>query len=193
MTVLEALLNRKSTPPRLMDDQGPSPADVQDMMCAAMTAPDHGAIRPWRFVIIEGEDRAMLGQVFAEALRRRDPNATEEAIAKEVGRPLRAPTVIAILARVTLDRPNVPPVEQIVAAGCAAQNMLLAAEAKGFGAILLTGKNAQDSHVKAFFDMKNEDEIIGFLYVGRAAGPVPDKERMAPEGYIEPFGKGAAA
>jgi len=193
MTVLEALLNRKSTPPRLMDDHGPSPADVQDMIAAAMTAPDHGAIRPWRFVIIEGDDRATLGQVYAEALRRRDPKATEEALAKEIGRPLRAPTVIAILARVTLDRPNVPPVEQIVAVGCAAQNMLLAAEAKGFGAILLTGKNAQDRHVKAFFNMKEEDEIIGFLYVGRAAGPTPDKERMAPEGYIEPFGRGAAA
>ena len=70
MNVLEALLNRKSTPPRLMDDHGPSPADVQDMMAAAMTAPDHGAIRPWRFVIIEGDDRATLGRVFAEALRR---------------------------------------------------------------------------------------------------------------------------
>ncbi len=193
MTVLEALLTRKSTPPRLMDDQGPTPDEVQDLLRAAMTAPDHGAIRPWRFVIIEGDDRAELGQVFAEALRRRDPQASEEAVAKEVGRPLRAPTVIAILARVTLDRPNVPPVEQIVAVGCAAQNMLLAAEAKGFGAILLTGKNAQDAHVKGFFDMKDEDEIIGFLYVGKPAGHVPDKERLAPDGFIEPFGKGAAA
>lgn len=193
MTVLQALLNRKSTPPRLMDNEGPSPADVQDLLCAAMTAPDHGAIRPWRFVVIEGDDRAQLGEVFAEALRRRDPNASEEAIAKEVGRPLRAPTIIAILARVTLDRPNVPPVEQIVAAGCASQNMLLAAEAKGFGAILLTGKNAQDGHVKAFFDLKAEDEIIGFLYVGRPAGPTPNKERLPPESFIEPFGKGAPA
>ena len=170
MTVLEALLNRKSTPPRLMDDHGPSPADVQDMIAAAMTAPDHGAIRPWRFVIIEGDDRATLGQVYAEALRRRDPKATEEALAKEIGRPLRAPTVIAILARVTLDRPNVPPVEQIVAVGCAAQNMLLAAFAQGVGAMWRTGSLAYNSVVKDGLGLGADEKIIGFLYIGTIEG-----------------------
>ncbi len=188
MDAMQALLARQSTPPRLMGPVGPTAADVRDILAAAMTAPDHGAVRPWRFVVIEGDDRTRLGEVFAEALKARDPNASEDAVAKELERPLRAPTVIAVLARVVLDRPNAPPVEQIVATACAAQNMLLAAEAKGFGGILLTGKNAHDPLVKRFFRLGAADEIVAFLYVGKAEGPQPRKERPDPMQYVEPFG-----
>lgn len=187
-SLMQTLLARSSTPPRLMGDDGPTDAEVQDLLAAAVTAPDHGAIRPWRFVVIQGDDRARLGQVFADALKARDPAASPEALQKELDRPLRAHTLIAVLARITPDRPNVPPVEQIVATACAAQNILLAAEAKGLGAIMLTGKNAQDAHVKRFFGLGAADEIVAFVYLGKAAGPIPQKERPNANQFVEPFG-----
>ena len=189
MGIFETLLDRTSTPPRLMETtDGPTPSDIQDILRAAMSAPDHGSVRPWRFVIVEGDDRAILGRVFADALKTRDPGATKEAIAKEINRPLRAPVVIAILARVVHDRPNVPEIEQIVATACAAQNMLLAANAKGFGGILLTGKNAQDKNVRAFFGLKSGDEIVSFLYLGKSKSYQPTKPRPDPAQFIEKFG-----
>lgn len=189
MNALEAIIARKSTPPRLMaEGGGPSPDDVRDILAAAVSAPDHGAVRPWRFVVIEGENRTRLGEVFAHALKSRDPDASPEALAKELNRPLRAPTVVAVLARIAHDRPNVPPVEQVVATACAAQNMLLAAEAKGFGAIMLTGKNAQDPIVRRFFRLANGDEIVAFVYIGKPEGPQPAKERPDPMTFVEPFG-----
>lgn len=189
MSILETLIDRTSTPPRLMEEtDGPTPSDIQDILRAAMSAPDHGSVRPWRFVIVEGDDRAMLGRVFADALKTRDPGASEEAIAKEMNRPLRAPVVIAILARVVHDRPNVPEIEQIIATACAAQNMLLAANAKGFGGILLTGKNAQDKNVRAFFGLKPGDEIVSFLYLGKSKSDQPAKLRPDPAQFIEKFG-----
>jgi len=189
MDFLKTLIERKSTPPRLMNEnEGPTRDDIQDILRAAVSAPDHGAIRPWRFVIIEGENRAILGQTFANALKTRDREANEEAIQKELNRPLRAPTVIAILARVVNDRPNVPRIEQIVATACAAQNMLSAANSKGFGAILLTGKNAHDPNVRAFFGLKSEDEIVSFLYLGKPNGEQPSKSRPDPNDFVEEFG-----
>ena len=189
MGLLETLIERQSTPPRLMNEnEGPTPADIQDILRAAVSAPDHGAIRPWRFVIIEGKNRAVLGRIFANALKTRDPEASEEAIQKEFKRPLRAPTVIAILARVVNDRPNVPRIEQIVATACAAQNMLAAANAKRFGGILLTGKNAHDPNVRAFFGLKSDDEIVSFLYLGKPNGEQPSKLRPNPNDFIEEFG-----
>jgi len=170
------------------ENEGPTRDDIQDILRAAVSAPDHGAIRPWRFVIIEGENRAILGQTFANALRTRDREASEEAIQKELNRPLRAPTVIAILARVVNDRPNVPRIEQIVATACAAQNMLVAANTKGFGAILLTGKNAHDPNVRAFFGLKSDDEIVSFLYLGKPNGEQPSKSRPDPNDFVEEFG-----
>jgi len=189
MDLLETLIERQSTPPRLMNENGgPTPSDIQDILRAAISAPDHGAIRPWRFVVIEGKNRAILGQTFADALKMRDPEASEEAIQKELNRPLRAPTVIAILARVVNDRPNVPRIEQIVATACAAQNMLVAANAKGFGGILLTGKNAHDPNVRAFFGLNPDDELVSFLYLGKPNGEQPSKSRPDPNGFIEEFG-----
>lgn len=189
MGLLETLIERKSTPPRLMNEYGgPTPSDIQDILRAAVSAPDHGAIRPWRFVVIEDENRAILGQIFANALKTRDPEASDEAIQKELNRPLRAPTVIAILARVVNDRPNVPHIEQIVATACAAQNMLVAASAKGFGGILLTGKNAHDPNVRAFFGLKPDDELVSFLYLGKPNGEQPSKLRPNPNDFVEDFG-----
>ena len=189
MDLLETLIERKSTPPRLMNEYGgPTPSDIQDILRAAVSAPDHGAIRPWRFVVIEDENRAILGQIFANALKTRDPEASEEAIQKELNRPLRAPTVIAVLARVANDRPNVPCIEQIVATACAAQNMLVAANAKGFGGILLTGKNAHDPNVRSFFGLKPEDELVSFLYLGKPNGEQPLKLRPNPNDFTEEFG-----
>ena len=189
MSILETLIDRTSTPPRLMEEtDGPTPSDIQHILRAAMSAPDHGSVRPWRFVIVEGDDRAVLGRVFADALKTRDPGASEEAIAKEMNRPLRAPVVIAILARVVHDRPNVPEIEQIIATACAAQNMLLAANAKGFGGILLTGKNAQDKNVRAFFGLNPGDEIVSFLYLGKSKSDQPTKPRPDPAQFIEKFG-----
>ena len=191
MDVMEALLARKSTQPRLMSSDGPSADEVRQFLTAAVTAPDHGSVRPWRFVVIEGDNRTKLGQVFADALKARDPGASAEAVAKELGRPLRAPTVIAVLARIVPDHPKAPEVEQIVATACAAQNVMLAAETKGYGAIMLTGQNARDPHVKKFFDLNPTDEIVAFIYIGRPSGPVPDKPRPDPAQFIEAFGAGA--
>lgn len=186
---LASIIARKSTPPRLMADSGgPTAEDIRDMLTAAVSAPDHGAVRPWRFVVVEGDNRTKLGEVFAHALKSRDPDASPEAIAKELNRPLRAPTIVAVLARVVHDRPNVPPVEQVVATACAAQNMMLAAEAKGFGAIMLTGKNAQDPIVRRFFGMEKGDEIVAFIYLGKPEGPQPSKDRPDPMAFVEPFG-----
>jgi len=82
----------------------------------------------------------------------------------------------------------VPPIEQIVATACAAQNMLVAANAKGYGAILLTGKNAHDPNVRAFFGLKSDDEIVSFLYLGKPNGEQPSKLRPDPNDFIEEFG-----
>ena len=66
------LLLRQSIPPRLMSEPAPTAKDVDDMLAAAVCAPDHGAIRPWRFHIIRGDSRLKLGKIFADAFGR-DP------------------------------------------------------------------------------------------------------------------------
>ena len=90
---------------------------------------------------------------------------------------MRSPMIIVAVAKIDDTVANVPPVEQSVATGIAAYNMILAAQDKGYGGILLTGKNAQDLNVKAALGLDPTDEIVSFVYLGTPIKQVSDKRR----------------
>ena len=184
MDALDAMLSRNSVPARLLGEPAPSGADLDEILETAMRAPDHAALRPWRFIIIRGEARARLGEVFAEALCRRDPLADGDARRKELDRPMRSPLIVALCAEIVEEHPKVPVVEQIVACGAAAQNMLNAAHAKGYAGIMLTGANAHDPLVKEALGLRPKDEIIGFLYFGTPEDGVRQKPRPDAADYV---------
>lgn len=176
MTPIDSLLARRSVSPRLVRDPGPDDAELRTILSAGARAADHGKMRPWRFIVVRGAARARLGEVFATCRRRRDPTANEAEIDKERAKPLRAPVMIAVAAHVVPDHPTVRPVDQVHAAAAAAQNILLACFALGFGAMWLTGSNAHDPDVKRALGLEPGDEIVGFLYVGSVDGmpePLP--------------------
>jgi nitroreductase len=190
MDVLTLLKERASTLPRFMGEPGPSDADLAEMFEAATRVPDHGMVQPWRFVVLRGEDRARMGEVFAAALKARKPDADDDSVQSELKRAMRAPVVVVVLAR-TKQHPKVPQVEQVVSAGQAALALHLAGQAKGFGSVMLTGDNAYDPQVKAFFGLKEEDSIVAFLYFGTPTGPVPEKKRPKAQDFVEAFGSRA--
>jgi nitroreductase len=127
---------------------------------------------------VAGDARARLGAVLADALRVREPAVAEASLVKERAKPLRAPLVIVVAATMKEHR-GVPPIEQVIAAGAAAQNILVAAHALGYGAFWRTGAAAYDDGVKRALGLRADDAIVGFLYVGTpsappAAAPAPD-------------------
>lgn len=184
MDALTCLTSRQSMPPRLLSEPVPDAADLDEIFRSAMSAPDHGAVRPWRFLIIQGEARQRLGDVFADAMARREPDADAETLEKARAKPLRAPMLIAVLAEIVEDHPKAPVVEQILAAGAASQNMLNAIHAKGYGGILLSGANCYDDRVKAALGLAPKDAIIGFIYVGTPSGEGPVKQRPDPAPFV---------
>jgi nitroreductase len=190
MDALTLLKDRASTLPRFMGEPGPSDADLAEMFAAATRVPDHGMVQPWRFVVLRGDDRARMGEVFAAALLARKPDADREAVEAELNRAKRSPVVVAVLAR-TRPHPKVPQVEQIVSAGQAALALHLAGQAMGFGSVMLTGDNAYDPQVRRFFGLKAEDAIVAFLYLGTSKGPLPGKQRPDPQQFVEAFGANA--
>lgn len=177
MEALDAILTRASVSARLLGDPAPTDDELAEVFAAAVTAPDHGAIRPWRFAVIRGAALERFGDLFAEATRRRDPAAGAEVLEEARKKALRSPLVIVVWAEVRENHPKVPPIEQVVSTAAAAQNMLLALHAKGYGAIQLTGPNAHDPFVKGAFGLRAKDEIVGFLYVGTPIEPVAAKRR----------------
>ena len=154
----------------------PSKEAVEAMLEAAAHAPDHGRLQPWRLILIEGDARRALGEIFAESLARRNPVAGDEALAREREKALRAPLIVVVATR--CDRSaKIPVVEQFIAAGCAAHCLMLAAFAQGLGAFWRTGEAAYDEAVKAAFDIGSDDLIIGFIYVGIEEGGALSRPR----------------
>lgn len=190
--MIEILNTRTSIPPKLLVDPAPDPDQLAAFLSTALRAPDHGAIQPWRFHVVRGDARARLGELFAEALLKRDPDAPDDAIAKERLRPSYAPLAIVVCAKITTDNPNVPPVEQIVSTGAAVQNIMNAAHANGYGTFLSTGIRARDPHIKRAFGLDEKDELVGFLYIGtpktpQSVKPRPDPMQFTSE-WLEPVG-----
>ena len=166
MQALDLLLNRVSVG-RLLEP-APDAAQREVMFRAALRAPDHGLLRPWRFITIEGEARARLGELFAEA-QAQNPANKAEMQDKARAMPLRAPLLLVVVASCS-EHPKVPEEEQVLSAGCAAHSVLLAAQALGFGAIWRTGPLAHHPHVLNGLGLGKGEKIVGFLYLGSFEG-----------------------
>lgn len=173
MDTLEAIATRHSIAPAFLTEPAPSGTALMQILAAGAAAPDHGRLRPWRFLVVRGAARARLGEAFAAALLQRDPQAGEGAVAQERQRPLRAPLLVALLIEVDEAQAKIPVIEQILSAGAAGQNMLLAARALGFGAKWLTGANAYDANVVRALGGGSSTRIGGFIHLGTVDGEPP--------------------
>jgi nitroreductase len=167
MEAIDLLLTRESA--MKLDAPGPNEADLDKMFESAVRAPDHGRLRPWRFVVITADKRAQLGELMADSMRGRDPSVNEEMLTRERAKPMRAPTIVVAAAHVQKDH-RIPECEQIAAAAAATQNIMLAAHALGYGAMWKTGDPAYDPSVKTALGLNADDEIMGFLYLGTSVG-----------------------
>jgi nitroreductase len=169
MDAIEALTSRRS--PVKLVEPAPSGAELTAMLEAAVRAPDHGRLRPWRFIILRGAAREKLGDVLAGALRTRAPDVPADVVEREKQKPLRSPLMVVVAAAIVEGK--IPAVEQVLAAGAAAEHIMLAAHAMGFGAMWRTGDGAYDAQVKEALGLKASDAIVGFLYLGTPAGRIP--------------------
>jgi len=101
---------------------------IEKLLSAAVQAPNHYKVRPWRFVVLTGASREKLGEAMAQSTKASKPDATEDDVQKDRAKPLRAPVVIAVAA----DKPGLTKakeIENVCATAAAVQNMLLAAHA----------------------------------------------------------------
>jgi nitroreductase len=182
MNAIEALHTRESA--AKLQEPAPDDAALETMLQAALRAPDHGRLRPWRFIAIRGEALQRFGDVLADTLKARMPAATPDMLARERAKALRAPLIVVVAARVQQGG-KIPEIEQVLATGAAAQNIMLAAHAMGYGAMWKTGDPAYDARVKHALGLNDTDCIVAFLYLGTGTGaPRPTGVRPVPRDFL---------
>ena len=183
MDAVAALTTRQS--PNKLEGDLPPDIILENVFGAAIRAPDHGKLRPWKFLIFKGNARVRLGEIFAESLKARVPDAPIAQLESERKKPLRAPLIIAVIAKVKEDHAKIPVIEQILSAGAAAQNIMLAFHAQGYGCMWKTGAAAYDNFVKSALGLENKDQIVGFLYAGKAEEPPEEKNKRHYSEFLE--------
>jgi len=176
-------LNRYSTPAKALGDPAPDDAQLKKILEAAMRAPDHGRLHPYRFISIRGDGRSRLSDLFGRAVQRRDPNVEPAYLKKQQDKPLRSPLIVVVVASL-IESPKIPQIEQMLSAGAAAHNILLASNALGFGSIWLTGDNAYDDLVRGELGISKNEKIIGFIYLGTPTLVIPPRPLPPVENYL---------
>jgi nitroreductase len=182
MDALTLLTTRYSS--ARLTEPAPAGEALENIKRAALQVPDHGNLRPWRFVIAEGRQAlCRLGDIFAEAAVEDDPAIANEILERARQLPLRAPMVVVCIAK-AVEHAKIPLAEQQQSAACAVMAMQQAAFAQGFGGIWRTGAYAQLDFVKQALGLGEDDEIVGFLYLGTANGEPVNRHTPDPADYF---------
>lgn len=174
--IIEAILRRSSVS-RLIEP-GPTQVELELILRCGANPPDHGHLRPFRFIPLSGDGKAALGEVFLAALFERCKESGVEPTAGQIDKERRklerAPLVIVVIADLHPES-HVPELEQLLSAGTTAYAMSLAAASLGYGTIWRTGEVAHDPHVRNALGVAPHQQIIGYLYVGTpaSAGAAP--------------------
>ena len=166
MDVVDAIRGRR-TVGAFSDREAPREL-VQELIDAAVWAPNHKHTEPWRFHVVAGAARddladALLAEPAAGANPAKDPRAKLK----------RAPLFIAVTQAGSPDDP-VRDLEDYAACCCAAQNLMLAAHARGLATKWSTGALAESSAAKRWLGIAETDRIVAYLYIGYA----PDSVRI---------------
>jgi nitroreductase len=159
------LTSRYSVGPKHLGLPAPNNEQLCSAFAAALRAPDHGKLIPFRFVVVRDEALDRLAELFVDYGRRHGKR--DDELAQERTRAVQAPVVIAVVAR-----PNptheVPLHEQWMAAGGAVTNVLNALHFMGFGAKMLSGRRASDPQIRAAF-CRDGELLVGWISVGTAS------------------------
>ncbi|MEO7433040.1 MAG: nitroreductase [Dokdonella sp.] len=176
---LQLLNQRRSVPSRQLGEPAPDAARLDALLTAAIRVPDHGKLTPFRLLAIRGDARARLGSALADIHRRREPDVAPSALDKDRERFNHAPLIVTVIARLDDRHPKVPAQEQLLSAGCVAYNLLLGAQALGFGAQWLTGWAAYDREVATLLGLAADERVIAFVHIGTAKEQPPERNRPA--------------
>ena len=163
MELLQGLLNRVSI--HRLESPAPTSDQLEVMLQAALRAPDHANLKPWRSVMVAGEGLTKLGQILHQAQLERAPESDAQTLERCIKMPHRAPSILVLVAS-PKEHPKVPEAEQIQATAAAGSAILLAAHAQNIGAVWRTGWVVSHPMIREAFDIKEHEQIIAMIYMG---------------------------
>lgn len=184
--VCDALIHtRQHIGPKHLAEPGPNPVQLRELLAAAAAAPDHKQLRPWRFLVLGDEARRKLSEVFVAALLARDPGALPAHVDDARKKAFRGPVLILAVADLRHEHPDVHALERVVSLGAAIQNLLLAAQARGFGSGLSSGRALHTPQLREAFGIAEGEHAVCFISLGTPLRSKPGRQRPAVDEFVQ--------
>ena len=171
--------NRRSIYPNMYNSKPVEDRIIKMILENANWAPTHKHTEPWRFVVFNGDGLKRLAEFQANLYKKISTKKgifNEKTFVKLLNKPLMASHIIAIGMKRD-PRQSIPEIEEILAIGCAIQNMYLTATANSTGCYMSTGGVTYFDEAKEFFELNQEDKLLGFMYLGNTDIKLPIGKR----------------
>lgn len=183
LPVRDYLLTRRSVGIAFLQEPGPNPAELEQILTIGTRVPDHGKIAPWRLIVIDGDNRATAGERLSEIAARNNPALDEASLEVERKRFLPAPLTIGVIFAPQA-HPKVPEFEQLLSAGNVALNLVHAAHALGYAASWVTRWYSFDAEATAMLGARDGERFVGFVHIGTPTAVIEDRPRPALETIV---------
>lgn len=170
--VLRFLARRRSVSAVTLTGDGPSPAELDQLLRLATRVPDHGKLAPWRFIILEGGTKARFAARLEALARSREDSQAAGKLVKLKTPPL----ALAVISSPKPDKP-IPEWEQLLSAGAVCTTLLYSALAMGYGANWITDWYAYDPEAVEILGLATGERVAGFILIGGASEPPHERER----------------
>jgi nitroreductase len=177
--IIDFMLKRNSAPIPELREPAPSDDEIATMIRIATRVPDHGRLAPWRFILYRGKAREEIGEKLAELAEKREGPLTEARRNQELTRFSRAPLVIGVISS-PKENPKIPQWEMFLSGGMAAMNLVIAANALGYGTNMITNWYSDVEEGRRILGLAPHERVVGFVHIGSYEGPAPERPRPDP-------------
>ena len=150
----------------ILIEPAPAGKDLEDILQVACTVPDHGALKPYRFIVVSGEAREAFGKALIDTTIEHKGADLDDSLQKKVAsKAFVAPMQILVFYSPVESR-KIPEWEQKATAACTGYALVLAANAKGYGAVWKSFAFDPGAAFQAYAKMKDGEEFLGWVNIG---------------------------
>lgn len=185
--VMDYLLTRRTLPAAFLGAPAPSEEQLERILTAAVRAPDHKKLEPWRLIKFSEAGCKRLGDLLEARWKAIEPDADDARLKLERERFVRAPMVIGVVSAIK-DTSRAPEWEQVLSAGAVCMNLVHAAHAEGYSAQWLTEWYAFDEKILADLGLQDGERIAGFIHIGTPQAPKNERPRPDLSQIVQTWG-----
>lgn len=174
--IIDYLLTRSSAPIAELREPAPDDGEIKTILTAASRVPDHGRLAPWRFIVYRGDVRERIGEKLLELAEKREGPLPEGRRSQELTRFSRAPLVIGVISS-PKENSKIPQWEMFLSGGMAAMNLMIAANALGYDANMITNWYSDTEEGRALLGLAPHERVVGFVHIGTHEGTIVERPR----------------